>query len=1256
MKQKPTSAGKKTAPKAAKTAADDTLSFVVITLDNHVTSSISRAALDLQKDAPGLSVKVHASADWHGENEALKRCKDDIATGDIILVTMMFMEDQINAVLPALQERRDHCDAMICAMSGAEIMKLTRMGKFTMDGEATGAVALLKRLRGNSEKAKKPPGAQQLAVLKQLPRILRFIPGTSQDVRAYFLTLQYWLAGSEENLRRMIAYLTDRYASKERSGLRGKLKSGNPVDYPDVGLYDPLATKPIFDKLGRQTLRKGQKGTVGLLIMRSYALAENTEHYDAVIEGLRARGLSVITAFASGLDARPAVDAYFMKDGEPTIDLLVSLTGFSLVGGPAYNDSKAAENMLASLDVPYIAAHALEFQSIEQWETSGHGLMPVEATMMVAIPELDGASVPSVYGGRSDSASMPGTKGDTHAMRAHPERVDALADRALRLVELRKTPKSERRVAMVIFNFPPNAGNTGTAANLSVFQSLMNTLRALREDGYEVEVPQSVDALREAIVEGNAARYGAMANVHTLISSDDHVTREPHLEEIEAQWGPVPGKQNTDGRSLFVLGAQFGNVFVGVQPGFGYEGDPMRLLFERGFSPTHAFSAFYRYIREDFAAHSLLHFGTHGALEFMPGKQSGMSESCWPQRLIGDIPHYYLYAANNPSEGMIAKRRAGATLISYLTPPITRADLYKGLQELKETIERWRSGADDSAEVRSDLAAVIQAQGAELDLCAETPAWNEDSSAIIETLRRSLIELEETLIPYGLHVVGETGSEEERKDMLTAVGSAGHELILDTAQVNALERGDTDTFAELLETANPDRDDLGAAISSLTHTAEHLHRNPEIEAILHALDGRFIAPAPGGDLLRTTDILPTGRNLHGFDPYRLPSQFAMRDGLRQTANLLSKHAESGEALPETVALVLWGSDNMKNEGGPIAQALALMGAEPRIDGYGRVSGARLISLEELGRPRIDVIMTLSGIFRDLLPLQTRMLAEASYLASAADEPLEMNYVRKHTLAQQEEQACDFETAALRVFSNADGAYGSNVNLLVDDSRWEDDGELADAYTSRKCFAYGRDGNVAPHAELLNSMLATVDLAYQNLDSVEVGITSLDQYFDTLGGISRAVKRARNGQEVPVYISDQTSNSGKVRTLEEQVALETRTRVLNPKWYEGILEHGFEGVRQIEAHVTNTLGWSATTGQVAPWVYQSMSETFILDESMRDRLAQLNPHSAIKVVNRLLEASDRDYWQPDQASLDALHRASEDLEDWLEGIPSGVVAA
>ncbi|MFN2328050.1 MAG: magnesium chelatase subunit H [Chromatocurvus sp.] len=1236
------------------TAAETTpLSFVLVTLDNHVTSSVERAAVNLSEQLPGVTVKTHAAAAWASEPETLQRCIDDIATGDIVVVTMMFLEEHINAVLPALTERQPDCDAMICCMSAAEVMKLTRMGKFTMEGEAKGPVALLKRLRGKTGKAKSSAGAQQLTVLRQLPKILRFVPGTAQDVRAYFLTLQYWLAGSELNIQRMMAFLIDRYAAGDRSALQGSVKTASPFEYPDTGLYDPDLKKRITEKLSDLPRPKGKaRGTVGLLIMRSYALAGNTQHYDAMIAGLRSRNFNVITAFASGLDARPAVEKYFIADGKPVIDAVVSLTGFSLVGGPAYNDSRAAEDMLATLDVPYIAAHALEFQSLEQWEKSDHGLMPIEATMMVAIPELDGATGPSIFGGRSDKAE----ENNRHDMRAHPERIATLVNRVDKLVALRKTSHAERKVALVIFNFPPHAGNTGTAANLSVFQSLFNTMQAMQAQGYSIDLPADVDALRSAIIEGNAAQYGAMTNIMATVSADDHVAREPYLEEIESQWGPAPGKELTDGRSIFIMGAQFGNVMVGVQPGFGYEGDPMRLLFERGFAPTHAFSAFYRYLREDFGANSVLHFGTHGALEFMPGKQAGMSGSCWPDRLISDLPNFYLYASNNPSEGLIAKRRSAATLISYMTPPITQSDLYQGMLEVKASIDRWRSQQDRGSVARDDLASLIQLQASELDLCPAEPVWNEHSGDEIEALRRELLEVEQTLIPHGLHVVGKLPEREEKLDLIKSIAHASHDLTLsDLACEGFIDGVDPEKLMAGIDAGERSDEELLAMCQQLSHTATLLDNDGELDAILHALDGGFIRPAPGGDLLRTPDVLPTGRNVHGFDPFRLPSQFAMRDARRQTNNLLDRHAAEGNGLPESIALVLWGSDNLKNEGGPIGQALALLGAEPRVDGYGRISGANLIPLEDLGRPRIDVVITLSGIFRDLLPLQTRMLAEAAYLAAAADEPEEMNFVRKHALAHQAEHGVDLETAALRVFSNAEGAYGSNVNLLIDNSRWEDEGELADTYTQRKCYAYSRSGQAAPQAALLNDMLSTVQLAYQNLDSVEVGITTVDHYFDTLGGISRAVKRSR-GEDVPVYISDQTTSNGKVRTLSEQVALETRTRVLNPKWYESVLEHGFEGVRQIESHVTNTMGWSATTGQVAPWVYQKMSETFILDETMRKRLAKLNPAASVKVANRLLEAHDRKYWNPDEATLDALRKAGEDLEDWLEGVTEEEVAA
>jgi magnesium chelatase subunit H len=365
--------------------------------------------------------------------------------------------------------------------------------------------------------------------------------------------------------------------------------------------------------------------------------------------------------------------------------------------------------------------------------------------------------------------------------------------------------------------------------------------------------------------------------------------------------------------------------------------------------------------------------------------------------------------------------------------------------------------------------------------------------------------------------------------------------------------------------------------------------------------------------------------------------------------------DEGNPLPRSIALVMWGTDTLKTEGSPIGLALALMGARPRFDTYGRLCGAEVVPLEKLGRPRVDVVVTLSGIFRDLLPLQTKLLAEAALLCARAEESEADNPIRAHTLAAQREQGCDFETAALRVFSNADGAYGANVSNLVYSSNWEEDGEIADTYTARKCFAYGVNGRPMAQPKLLASALARVDLAYQNLDSMELGVTTVDKYFDTLGGISKAVERSR-GTTLPVYIGDQTVGEGRVRTLTEQVALETRTRMLNPKWYEGMLKHGYEGVRQIEQHVANTMGWSATTGQVGEWVYERISETFVLDGEMRERMAALNPAASAKLANRLLEAQQRKFWTPDEKVLAALRLASEELEDRLEGVYEGVPQA
>ncbi len=933
-------------PKRTTRADAPTVRIVFVTLDRHLDGAIHRANELLRKDMPGVSISLHAATDWPGNPTALERCIDDIGRGDIIVATMLFMEDHIRPVLPALEARREHCDAMVALLAAGEVVRCTRLGRFDMQSKSGGSLSLLKKLRGSSKKKNEAAGAAQMRMLRQIPRFLRFIPGTAQDVRAYFLAMQYWLYGSQENIAAMVGMLIDRYAAGPRAVLRGTRRVAEPILYPELGVYHPRMANRMADSVSALPRTPARPGaTVGILLLRSYLLAGNTAHYDGVIAALEARGLKVIPVFASGLDSRPAIEAFLMdKEGNAQVDAILGLTGFSLVGGPAYNDSAAAQQILARLDVPFIAAQPVEFQSLEQWRKSDHGLMPVEAMMMVAIPELDGATGSIVYGGRSDAAT-----GDrAHDMVIDSERVDMLAARLQRITELRKTARADRRLAVVLFNFPPNAGSTGTAAYLSVFASLFNVMNRLRDSGYTIDMPESIDALRECLVQGNAEQHLAHANVHAYISADDQVRREPHLAEIEAQWGPAPGKAQANGSSIMILGAQFGNLFVGIQPAFGYEGDPMRLLFQKGLAPTHAFTAFYRYLREDFAAHAVLHFGTHGALEFMPGKQTGLSAQCWPDRLIKDLPNFYLYAANNPSEGLIAKRRSAATLISHLTPSLTQAGLYRGLLELKDSIQRYREQSADDALMNDTIIELIQAQAATVDLAQAEPAWTAaEAVAHVQRLTHEVREVEYSLIPSGLHVIGAALSLDQRRDWLRAM--------VDTRELGAHWYAAVDA---IISGQRVDRSFDPDMVAELTRIDQHLSNSTELDAVVHALDARYVLPAPGGDLIRNPDVLPTGRNIHGFDPYRMPTTIAMIDGSAQATQLLERLRRDRMSLPETIALVLWGTDNLKTEGAAIAQALALLGARPRFDSYGRLFGAELLPLETLGRPRIDVVLTL----------------------------------------------------------------------------------------------------------------------------------------------------------------------------------------------------------------------------------------------------------------------------------------------------------
>ena len=530
-----------------------------------------------------------------------------------------------------------------------------------------------------------------------------------------------------------------------------------------------------------------------------------------------------------------------------------------------------------------------------------------------------------------------------------------------------------------------------------------------------------------------------------------------------------------------------------------------------------------------------------------------------------------------------------------------------------------------------------------------------DRDAKVFALYEQLVEIEQRLIPTGLHVFGRPSSAGEKTDLLKMIASfdrpeagarAIPEELLDDAVREFLENGVDSAVRLTGEASRP-------VFNLLETVCTKLQTNNEIDSLVRALRGEFIEPGPGADIIQNPDILPTGRNTHAINPYGVPSAAAFTRSEVVANSLLDRYKNENGRYPEAMALVLWGLDNIKTQGEGVAQALWLLGTRPVRDALNRTTSVEAIPLAELGRPRIDVVMTVSGIFRDLFSPTVQLLDKAVRLVAQLDEPLELNYVRKHVMQQVEEDACDVDEAAVRVFSNAPGNYGTNVNFMVMDSQWDREETLGDLFVTRKCFAYGRDskgrGFEGREARLaMNRALSRVEATYQNIDTFEIGVTDVDHYFEYLGGVSKAVEKRAKARPA-IYLSDTLSREVKIRSLEETVRLETRAKTLNPKWYEGMLKHGFRGVAEIENHVSNTFGWSATADAVDDWVYTEVANTFLFDERMLERLRDLNPHSAHSLAQRLLEANGRGYWDVDRDVLDRLREISRDLEDQLEGV-------
>jgi len=625
---------------------------------------------------------------------------------------------------------------------GVKNGSLRAMRLFGTAGSWVGRQVRGRRANGKREKR---GHTQYLKLIDRLPGILRFVPsaGALRDVKNYLNIFCYFLQPTPANIRSMVLYAVKEYVPDQRLK-NARIETAPPEHMPSVAIYHPDATQLFesFDEYRKWYGKRSPKSkvqspksedarldpdtTIGLLLMRPQVVSKTTRHYDALIRAIEAEGLSVIPALSTLMDNREACQKFFVETeskvqspkskvenkeqrtkykeqgasvvpstdnrqltpdkSNSRVSQIVSLTGFSFVGGPAMNDSEAAAEFLQQLNRPYRSAVSLDTQTIGAWRASQTGLNPVQAGMQIAIPEIDGATEPFIYGGIPDSGVEPV---------ALEDRCERFARRLKRWNRLRTAPRSELKLALILFCFPPNRGNIGTAADLDVFPSVWDTLQKLLAEGYSVELPESADVLRDRIIGGNADQFASTANVAYRMSVDQYRRLSPYADEVEEEWGPAPGRVNSFGKELLIQGIQLGNVFVGVQPTFGYEGDPMRLMMARSGSPHHGFMAFYTYLSRVLDVDAAIHVGTHGAMEFMPGKQVGMSGECWPDRLIGELPNLYIYSVNNPSEGSIAKRRSYAELISYLTPPIENAGLYKDLNTLKDLIMSYRQSTDE---------------------------------------------------------------------------------------------------------------------------------------------------------------------------------------------------------------------------------------------------------------------------------------------------------------------------------------------------------------------------------------------------------------------------------------------------------------------------------------------------------------------------------------------------------------------------------
>jgi len=748
------------------------------------------------------------------------------------------------------------------------------------------------------------------------------------------------------------------------------------------------------------------------------------------------------------------------------------------------------------------------------------------------------------------------------------------------------------------------------------------------------------------------------------------------VQRLEAQWGTLGNPRHisvSEEGNYVVSGVQFGNVWIGVQPVLGVEGDPMRLLFERDLTPHPQYAAFYSWLQNGFQADACIHFGTHGTVEWLPGSPVGNTGLSWSDVLLGNLPNIYIYTANNPSESIIAKRRGYGTIVSHNVPPYGRSGLYKQLASLKELLSDYRSDPQANQALKETIVDTIAAAGLFKD-CPYSEKQPKitvsdlgsisdiDFNEFVQRMFTYLQVVENRLFSEGLHVIGNAPDQSGMEKYLSAYFGAK----LPADAIARISTNSDATVDQVLQHLSIDRDSstgggdpgthLREDISSAIEIRDLLSQNTEeMRSTVRALSGEYIPSVAGGDLLRDgPSVLPTGRNIHALDPYRMPSESAYQRGCSAAREIIQQHRDqNGGDFPETVAVALWGLDSIKTKGDAVGIVLHLVGAKLKRDSNGKIARFELIPLEEMeGRPRIDVIANMSGIFRDTFQNVVDLLDDLFARAAAAEEPEERNFIRKHT---EEMRSQGIDRPASRLFSNPAGDYGSMVNERVGSSNWEDGSELGDTWASRNAFSYGKGGEKgSARPELLGTLLKTTDRVVQEVDSVEYGLTDIQEYYANTGALRKAAETAKSSAgrgdgKVGCSIVECFGEDVSPKELEDVLRLEYRSKLLNPKWAEAMLKQGSGGAYEVSTRITALLGWGATADFAEDWVYDQATDYYVNQEEVAAQLRKANPQAFHNILKRSIEAARRGFWDPDEEQLEKLIQMFNEMDAELEGM-------